>query len=45
LPPVAGVDGVGHEVLRAEAFLDVREEVIRRLDQVGALAAVVAGSA
>ena len=34
-----GVDGVGHEVLGAEAFLDVGEEVVGGLDEVGAFAA------
>ena len=30
---------VGDEVLRAEAFLDVREKLARRLEQISALAA------
>ncbi len=34
-----GIDGVGHEVLCAEALLDVREKMVPGLDEVGALAA------
>jgi hypothetical protein len=38
VPARLRVDGVGHEVLGAEALLDVREVVVGGLDQVGALA-------
>jgi len=36
--PGPRLHGVGHEVLGAEALLDVREVVVGRLEQVGALA-------
>ena len=37
-PPALGLDRVGHEVLGPQALLDVREEMVLGLDQVGAFA-------
>jgi len=37
--PGLRVHRIGHEILGAKPLLDVREVMIRRLDQVGALAA------
>src|SRR5580704_5170961 len=40
-----GLDRIGHEIFRAEAFLDVRDKMIVGLDEIGALAAHARGLA